>query len=116
MYWEGAVRGEDVTITTIGASIANAIDALNGTINAEIILYLCGHVHRDLNSTTTGGVPIISINCDAYSDYQSYNWGGYKMYADDTTSQCVDLVNIDTTAQKIYMTRIGVGQDREFTY
>ena len=116
MYWEGALRGQTPSVSEFGEVLAPKIDTLNNSINAEIILVLVGHVHRDMNTTTDGGTLIISTNCDAYADSQSYDWGGYQMNSDDDTSQCIDLINIDTTNRMIYLTRIGPGNDREFEF
>ena len=116
-YWGDRESPSDpVTPNTNGAAIASAIDNGYGVWDAEVALFLVGHIHFDKNTTTTSGVPIVSINCDAYTDGQSYNWGGYQMTKGTTTEQCIDLVNIDTQNKDIYMTRVGAGSDRSFSY
>lgn len=116
-YWGDRESPSDpVTPATIGTAIVNAIDAGYGVWDATVALFLVGHIHQDKDTTTQSGVPIVSINCDAYEDGQSFNWGGYKMTLGTTTEQCFDLVNIDTANKVIYMTRVGAGSDRQFSY
>lgn len=116
-YWgDRASTSDPVTPAAIGTAIANAIDAGYGVWDATVALFLVGHIHQDKDTTTQSGVPIVSINCDAYEDGQSFNWGGYKMTLGTTTEQCFDLVNIDTANRVIYMTRVGAGSDRQFSY
>lgn len=116
-YWGDRQSTSDpVTPSAIGTAIVDAIDENAEVWQATVALFLVGHIHQDKDTTTSTGVPIVSINCDAYEDGQSFNWGGYKMTLGTTTEQCFDLVNIDTANKVIYMTRVGAGSDRQFTY
>lgn len=116
-YWGDRSSASDpITPAVIGTAIANTIDANSNVWAATVALFLVGHIHQDKDTTTQSGVPIVSINCDAYEDGQSFNWGGYKMTRGTTTEQCFDLVNIDTANKVIYMTRVGAGSDRQFSY
>lgn len=99
-----------------GTQIANAIDTINSGTGPEVVVFLAGHLHQDHIYSTPNGTPIITINCDAYKDNQSAGWGGYQMTLGTTTEQCMDLVNIDYTNRNIYLTRIGVGDNRNTTY
>lgn len=114
-YWTKNTPSSPVEVTTIGASIANAITSNYNVWNAKVILYLVGHIHFDNSTILSCGVPIVSINCDAYTNGQSYDWGGYQMELGTTTEQCFDLVNVDFNNNKVYFTRVGAGTDREFT-
>lgn len=116
-YWgDRASASDPIVPTEIGEGIVSTIDENYNVWDAKVALFLVGHIHFDNDDTTEEGVPIVSINCDAYTDGQSYGWGGYQMELGTTTEQCFDLVNIDTANRKIYMTRIGPGDDREFSY
>lgn len=113
-YWSKETPSSPVTVTTIGSAIANAITTNYNIWRAKVILYLVGHIHFDNSTILSCGVPIVSINCDAYTNGQSYDWGGYEMTLGTTTEQCFDLINIDFNNNKAYFTRVGVGTDREF--
>lgn len=81
------------------------------TKNVTVSLIICGHLHTDTSTTTTDGIPVIATTCDAYlSEKKAENTiGTYK-------EQAFDVVQVDTTARKIYITRLGYGEDRQFTY
>lgn len=114
MYWTKETPESAITVTPIGAAIANAINTNFNTWNAKVLLFLVGHLHMDNSTILACGVPIVSINCDAYTNGQSYEWGGYQMTLGTTTEQCFDIINIDLNNNKAYFTRIGAGSDREF--
>lgn len=113
-YWYKETTSSPLQVTAIGSAIANAITSNYSTWAAKVILYLTGHIHFDNSTILSCGTPIVSINCDAYTNGQSYDWGGYQMTLGTTTEQCFDLVNIDLNNNKAYFTRVGAGTDREF--
>lgn len=118
------------TLTTSGQVLANILDAakskttitVNGVTynytgkNFDIICALCGDYHLDMDYTTSGGVKIVATTCDAYA--QQWSIGGVSAPRDTGTyeEQAFDVVTIDRTAKKVYMTRIGYGSDREYSY
>lgn len=109
-YWNGADP------VTTGTQFANLIlDTMDG-IDATVAMWLVGHVHADKDTTLTsdGGkeLLIVATNTDCYKQTVHQ----YDMLAGTNTEQCFDVVQIDTTAKKIYMTRVGAGSDREFRY
>ena len=109
-YWNGA------NPVTTGTQFANLIlDTMDG-IDATVAMWLVGHVHADKDTTLTsdGGkeLLIVATNTDCYKQTVHQ----YDMLAGTSTEQCFDVVQIDTTAKKIYMTRVGAGSDREFSY
>ena len=105
-YWTKETPSSSLQVTTVGASIANAITTNYNVWDAKVILYLVGHIHFDNSTILSCGVPIVSINCDAYTNGQSYDWGGYQMTLGTTTEQCFDLINIDFNNNKAYFTRV----------
>ena len=74
----------------------------------NFIAHLCGHMHADASNTDDNGVLTIQSTCDAIMT-------GVTGRTDGTiTEQAFDVVSIDFTAEKLYMTRIGGGEDRTF--
>lgn len=67
-----------------------------------------GHMHQDLN-TISGGVQYICIAADCCSDEVKYGTVG------TATEQCFDVITVNKRDGKIYCTRIGAGENREFT-
>ena len=105
---------DTTSISAMSEELGNIITAYNGrltyTIDGEtfdfsqktgrVCFTLCGHLHRDLNSTL-GGVPLIAITNTAK------NGNGTATF---------DLCVADFTNEVIKMTRIGYGEDRTFSF
>ena len=83
-----------------------------GTTNT-LVCALCGHGHDDTYHTDNSGVLTIMTNCDADA---TSSIAGYDRTVGTQNEQCFDIVSIDPDSKKIYLTRIGAGTDREFSY
>ena len=109
-YWNGD------NPTTTGTQYANLILDTMDDIDATVAMWLVGHVHADKDTTLTSNgnkdLLIVSTNTDCYKQTVHQ----YDMLVGTNTEQCFDVVQIDTTMKKIYMTRVGAGLDREFSY
>lgn len=83
--------------------------------NGEVIAVFVGHKHADTINTTVLSCPIISITtCGAYDDIRDTN--PPTRTAGTATETAIDIVTIDKSERKIYMTRLGAGSDREISY
>jgi hypothetical protein len=103
-------------------SIKNVLDNVTCTVACVI----GGHTHVDM-SDTTGSFPIIVTTCDAHGIQASHATTDDRT-ANSINEQAFDVFHLDTANRKIYVTRIGGGQnnaltsndftvnDREFTY
>ena len=114
--------------------IANAFDKVkskssisyNGTLydysaldNVTPVCIITGHVHIDGSITTTGGIPCISTTTDSYAQNYELVDGtptSSPRTKGTTDEQAFDIYQFDFTNRKIYVTRIGYGSDREFSY
>lgn len=122
-------KGEDWTILVINHHIFDAnekgklhahgeklIKTINGVysdIKANFIGILAGHSHYDYATTeTTNGYHLITTTCDAYRA----EGGGLVRTKGTVAEQAFDVVHIDTKERKMYLTRIGAGEDRTFLY
>jgi hypothetical protein len=81
-------------------------------VNAKIPFVLCGHTHVD-KANDFNGIRYVSTTTD--------NWTLGKVQGENrdigtVTEQAFDIVSVslDTTAPKVYLTRIGYGNDREY--
>ena len=84
----------------------------NFSTSGVIIGVFGGHIHYDC-LVEKDGINHISINCDLMEKWidsqpnRNFN----------TTSQfCFDVLTIDTQLKKCTLTRVGVGDNRGFTY
>lgn len=94
----------------------------------DVACMICGHNHVDesiiydtskdtteIGNTVTSNSQILVIctTCDVYANTVHPQ---YEMIKGTTTEQAFDVFSIDKTNKKIYTTRFGVGEDREFKY
>ena len=89
-----------------------------------IIGVFSGHTHYDYASYSAKGYPIIATTCDTSATMEGDSehpsgvdilWPSVRT-ENTVNEQAFDVVHIDLTGRKIYMTRIGYGIDREFTF
>lgn len=85
-------------------------DYSNATAN--IIGAISGHSHKDLSYSSESGFPVIGTTTDAIGETHT----GTTMSAGETTEQAFDIVRIDKANKKIWLTRIGAGSNRDFSY
>lgn len=97
-----------------GDKIEAGLDAIYDEVDAVIACVIAGHSHRDAYTTSAKGYPIIVTTCDLRGGEAS---SGTRTKG-TTTEQAFDVFHIDTDPEnrKIYATRIGFGEDREFSY
>lgn len=79
--------------------------------NGKVELMLAGHLHKDDNYTSDGGIPVILIDCDCGSRTAQTT---YPYVSGTVTEQCFDVVTIDYSTGTIKCVRIGRGIDRNF--
>ena len=106
-------------------SITSTKEAL-ANVRCNIACIICGHTHIDL-SDTSGKYPIICTTCDAHG-VQASVASSDNRDVNTINEQAFDVFHIDTNNKKIYVTRIGGGEnnvietknyslnDREFDY
>ena len=72
----------------------------------DFAVWVGGHTHKDMHLLQNGVLTVCSAGDTL---------GRGKVRQTDT-EQAFDIFTIDKNAHKIYITRIGAGDDREFTY
>ena len=116
---------DDRTNIKVYPSLTSVKEVL-ANVSCKIACIICGHVHIDL-SDTSGKYPIICTTCDAHG-VQASSMSSDNRDADTINEQAFDVFHIDTANKKVYVTRIGGGEndvreneqfslnDREFSY
>ena len=98
---------------THGERLIKTINSVYSDIKANFIGILAGHSHYDYATTeATNGYHLITTTCDAYRA----EGGGLVRTEGTVAEQAFDVVHIDTKEGKMYLTRIGAGEDRSFSY
>lgn len=114
---------------TNAAAVVSAIVSTANTKNVPIVGWFSGHVHRDIISTKrlTGGngsnagteagdlgFTQVIITSDhtgiAYDDATKHT------VANDDKSHAIDFVTINKATKTVNITRLGIGNDRSYTY
>ncbi len=93
-----------VTINETTYSFANA--------QADVKLILCGHRHKDQQTTSPGGIPLVMTDSD--NGPRSGNTD-YPYQKGTITEQAFDVITMDYTNDIIKIVRVGRGVDREIT-
>lgn len=84
--------------------------------NFDMICALCGDYHLDMVYTTAAGVKIIATTCDAYGQQWTIQDDLAQRPTGTYEEQAFDVITIDRIAKKVYLTRIGYGSNREYSY
>lgn len=106
-------KNTDGTPKIVGGSATQAKHFGSLDCDATIACWICGHCHYD-GSIIYKNMLIISTQTDNLT--MSTQYGGAEMTIGTDTEQAFDCFQIDTLNRKIYATRIGAGNDREWTY
>ena len=92
---------------TLGGTTYNLTGA-KGTVK----ICIGGHHHKNYNWSTTGGIPCVVRDCDAYtSNYGTGEGGDVNISENDTTGQSFDVVTIDYANGKAKFVHIGTRCD-----
>lgn len=93
-------------------SVCSTLDTLNNEMNdKKVEAMFGGHTHFDYDTTTSGGIPIIIIDCDTRQTVSPN-----PQTVGTIGEQCIDIVTVDYLAEKITCARIGRGSSRVVTY
>lgn len=77
----------------------------------SIIAIMTGHYHYDQNFVDCG-INHIASTCALCKSY----YGQYSRLLHTVSEEAFDIVTVDISARKIYMKRVGAGNDRTFSY
>lgn len=119
-------NGKDDRDNVVYYDCVKKVNQIFQEANVKVACWVCGHNHIDM-SDTSRNYPIISTTCDAHGAQASVASSDNR---DEGTinEQAFDIYHVDTANKKIYVTRIGGGEndvriqnnyklnDREFSY
>lgn len=107
VYWSGGSVDQYITAFT------QQLAGLNASGNyAKIGALIVGHMHDDKSVVVNNNLLVIGSNCDIYAQSQ----GQETMTRGTDTEQSFDVFQVDLVNHKIYITRVGAGNDRQFSY
>ena len=121
IFYKGSVIEDGVRVSAKRSTLADELIAKLDTMADDsdmptIIGVFCGHTHWDWGEYSVKGYPIIATLSDAaWTTMGDVMWPSYRA-RDTVNEQAFDVFTIDKTQRKIFATRIGYGNNREFTY
>lgn len=92
-------------------NVFSILDATNDVGRVKVHAVFGGHTHLDYNSQTTGGIPVVIIDCDTR---QTGSSAGHALGT--VNEQCFDIVTVDYANSTIGCARVGRGSDRTISY
>ena len=95
--------------------VRSRIESIKATADADIAYWQVGHLHADYSITTANNLLIVATMCDT-SAQREMNAISPTMTIGTPTEQAFDVVQMDLSNKSIYMTRCGIGNDRNFSY
>lgn len=78
----------------------------------NFIVWVGGHAHYDIIKDFDG-IQTMTVNCDCTHNSKL---SAFEHVRGTTTEQAFDVLTVDKKNRKVYVTRIGCGDDREFEY
>ena len=111
MYWDTSDSDNLPIARTSMTAAGQQLAALKASATATVACWIVGHVHQDYDAVING-LQVIGVTTDCYR--QNYNRTTMTRYTD--TEQAFDCVQIDLYNKVIHMTRIGAGNNRQFSY
>lgn len=108
--------GKDVTVVenNRGITMAELLQQNADNIKCTVAGIFTGHIHYDYSAVNGYGCRVISTTCDGVDVTPDYDL--YFRQRGTITEHAFDVVQVDLTAKKMFLTRIGAGNDRVFGY
>jgi hypothetical protein len=129
--WRVGMAASEFNRTSFMDEICTICDTFNSANDGKKVEAMFGgHTHFDLDPTldtnsepnhvnrftSTGGIPIIIIDCDTVTTASADGQGNRNAVKGTITEQCFDIVTVDYATKKVKCVRIGRGSDRTISY
>ena len=105
-YSGSYTQGSEWTHSTVSVDYTDA--------KGELIAIFDGSEHIDAINTTSYSIPLIKTTTAGYGS--GYNNLTPKRLTGSSNESAIDVVTIDKNNRKIYLTRLGWGEDRVVSY
>lgn len=98
----------------------------NDTNKADIIGWYSGHIHRDRiyrgvavnddDDTVSGDMGFVQVTVTSDHTTIAYEDATKHTVANDDLSHAIDFVTVNKSRRTVNLTRLGIGEDRQYTY
>lgn len=114
IYKDYSHHGEEPGLDPNGVKMEEILVEIKPQLKCSVAAIFSGHVHYDFDLVNKAGVNVIATSCDAI--YGKSELDASVRNKGQFTEQAFDVVQLDLSARKIFLTRIGAGRDRQFSY
>ena len=115
--WEGSSTSNNLSFSTDGKLIIDAVDAVYDRAKCTIAGIYSGHNHRDYLGYSEKGYALVSTTVNSSSNaLTKYDLENPSRPIGTIKEEALDIVFIDSKTCTIETIRIGAGQDRTITY
>ena len=115
IYNDYKPAGVPLTIASTGTRLYELLSDINGDMSCSVGGIFSGHTHRDFLEKNDLGYAVVATTCDGIGAYDLCD-DSYERVKGEFSEQAFDVVQVDTSNRKVFLTRIGAGYDREYTY
>lgn len=115
VYNDYKSAGEPLTIAPAGKLLNGLLADIAGEMSCSVGGIFSGHTHRDFMDKNDLGHTTLSTACDGRGRYSACD-DLYERNKGEFSEQAFDVVQVDTKNRKVFLTRIGAGYDREYSY
>lgn len=116
IIFDGAYENNNQSvIQKVGLELTDFISTFFEQLSCSVVGVFSGHSHLDYMDVNTYSCPIVTTMCDALGVYNP-NYNIYRREKGKVTEQAFDIVQVDTENHKVFLTRIGGGSDRYYSY
>ncbi len=108
--------GKDLTVVenANGNTMTKLLQENANNIKCTVAGIFSGHIHYDYSAVNAYGCRVITTTCDGVDVTPEHDV--YYRRRGTITEHAFDVVQVDLTAKKMFLTRIGAGNDRAFGF
>ena len=102
-------------IKPAGIEFFSFFSSIIDSVSCNFVGVFSGHSHLDHLDSGSYCFPVVTTMCDAIGVY-NHDYNIYLRKKDTYTEQAFDIVQIDFSNRKVFLTRIGAGSDRSYYF
>lgn len=116
IVFDGSYENNNLSvIQDCGTQFVDYVNSFYQDLKCTLIGVFSGHSHLDHLDADTYFCPFVTTMCDSIGVFNP-DYNIYQRKKRTITEQAFDIVQVDTTNKKVFLTRIGAGSDRYYSY
>lgn len=116
IIFDGTYENNNLSvIQDCGSEFVDYLNSFYTDLKCNLIGVFSGHSHLDHMDNISYPCTFVTTMCDSIG-VSNPDYNIYKRKKREITEQAFDIVQVDTTNRRVYLTRIGCGSDRSYSY